>query len=192
MRRSTFLVALLVAGCLPAGAAAQVQPPGTGDPGGFNNVLGVGQGGGATAAEIADHVAFGGVPASFTNQLALYRDLGPLAPEVDAGNLARFFKPAGFGVESARVVDTITPRPGVVIQIDDLNVPHVYGTTRGDVHFGAGYATGYARMFQMDVLRHTARGTLTELAGLGSGNANPGWTWTSSAWRTTPRPSSSR
>ena len=112
------------------------------------------------------------MPASFTNQLDLYRDLGPLAPQVDAGNLTRFFKPAGFGVEASRIVDTLTPRAGVVIQIDDLNVPHVYGTTRGDVHFGAGYATGYARMFQMDVLRHTARGTLTELAGPGSGNAN--------------------
>ena len=59
-----------------------------------------------------------------------------------------------------------------MIQIDDLKVPHVYGTTRGDVHFGAGYASGYSRLFQMDVLRHTARGKLTELAGAGSGNAN--------------------
>ena len=60
---------------------------------------------------------------------------------MNAGNLGSFFKPAGFGVEDAQIVDTVTPRPGVVIQIDDLNVPHVYGSTRSDVHFGAGYAT---------------------------------------------------
>ena len=58
MRRA--LLAAVVLALLPASAAAQVQPPGTGDPGGFHNVLGVGQGGGATAAELADHVALGG------------------------------------------------------------------------------------------------------------------------------------
>ena len=169
--RVAWLTAAVLA-LLPAGAAAQVQPPGTGDPGGFYNVLGVGQGGSVTAAEVAAHVAAGDTPASFTNQLALYRDLGPLAPSVDSGNLSQFFKSAGFGVEEARVVDTITPRSGVVIQIDDLNVPHVYGNTRSDVHFGAGYATGLMRMFQMDVLRHYARGTLAAFAGPGSGNSN--------------------
>ena len=164
------LCAVLAACSLPASAAAQVQPPGTGDPGGFHNVLAVGQGGTATAAEIADHVALGNSPTSFTNQLPLYRDLAPLAPQVDAGNLIRFFKPAGFGVDESRVVDTLTPRGGVVIQIDDMNVPHVYGSTRADVYFGAGYASGFARMFQMDVLRHFARGTLSGFAGATAGN----------------------
>ena len=32
-----------------------------------------------------------------------------------------------------------------MIRIDDLNVPHVYGNTRADVHFGAGYASGLLR-----------------------------------------------
>ena len=168
MRRLA-VAACIAAGVLASPAAAQVQPPGTGDPGGFSNVLGVGQGASTNAAEVAEFVALGNSPASFTNQLALYRDLGPLAPGVSASNMGRFFKPAGFGVDPAQVTDTITPRPGVTILIDDLSVPHVYGNTRGDVHFGAGYASGLLRMFQMDVLRHTARGTLTELAGPDAG-----------------------
>lgn len=162
-----FAAALVLAG--PAGA--QVQPPGTGDPGGFSNVLGVGQGGGTSALDLAQNQATGRIPPTFTNQLALYRDLGPMAQGVTASNLGRFFKPAGFGVEPSRVKQTLTPRPGVKILLDDLDVPHVYGNTRGDVSFGAGYATARARLFQMEVLRHTGRGTLTELIGPGEKNA---------------------
>ena len=162
---------VLTLACAPV-AAAQVQPPGTGDPGGFHNVLGVGQGGNTSATDLAANQATGAIPPSFTNQLEMYRDLGPLAPGVTASNLGQFFKPAGFGVEQARVEETLTPRPGVTILIDDLAIPHVYGNTRGDVHFGAGYASAYARLFQMDVLRHTARGELIELTGLGSGNSS--------------------
>ena len=149
-----------------------MQPPGTGDPGGFSNVLAVGQGGGVTATDLVQNQATGRIPPSFSNQRGLYTDLGPAAPGVTASNLGRFFKPAGFGVDPPRVTQTITPRPGVRILIDELEVPHVYGNTREDVSYGAGYASARARLFQMEVLRHTARGTLTELVGPGEGNAN--------------------
>ena len=161
-------MALVVA----APAHAQVQPPGTGDPGGFTNVLAVGQGGNTGVLDLARNQADGSIPPSFENQRALYTDLAPLAPAVSASNLGRFFKPAGFGVDPARVSRTLNPRPGVRILIDNLAVPHVYGNTRSDVEFGAGYASAYLRLFQMDVLRHTGRGNLTELAGPGEGNAN--------------------
>ena len=153
-------------------AAAQVQPPGTGDPGGFSNVLAVGQGGNTGVADLARNQADGSLPPSFTNQRAMYTDLAPLAPAVTASNLGRFFKPAGFGVAPDRVSRTLDPRPGVRILIDDLAIPHVYGNTRADVTFGAGYASAFSRLFQMDVLRHTGRGELTELAGPGSRNSN--------------------
>ncbi len=161
--------ALLVAA---APAHAQVQPPGTGDPGGFTNVLAVGQGGNTGLLDLARNQADGSVPPSFQNQRAQYTDLAPLAPAVSASNLGRFFKPAGFGVAPARVSRTLDPRPGVRILIDDLAIPHVYGNTRSDVEFGAGYASALLRLFQMDVLRHTGRGQLTELAGPGEDNAN--------------------
>ena len=57
--------ALLVAA---APAHAQVQPPGTGDPGGFNNVLAVGQGGNTGLLDLARNQADGSVPPSFQNQ----------------------------------------------------------------------------------------------------------------------------
>ena len=130
-------------------------------------MLGVGQGGNTSATDLVRHQADGSLPASFTNQLAMYRDLGPLAPGVTASNLGRFFKPAGFG--TATVEETLTPRPGVRILIDDFEVPHVYGASRADVAYGAGYASARARLFQMEVLRHTARGELSQLIGAGGG-----------------------
>ena len=36
-------------------------------------------------------------------------------------------------------------------------MPHIYGDTRADVMFGAGYAGAEDRLFLMDVLRHTGR-----------------------------------
>ena len=171
MKGDAVRLACVLLALLAAPASAQVQPPGAGDPGGFTNVLAVGQGGSASAVDLARNQADGSLPPSFTNQLALYRDLGPLAPGVSASNLGRFFKPAGFGVAPDRVKETITPRPGVTILIDEFEVPHVYGNSRGDVAYGAGYATARARLFQMDVLRHTARGELTELIGAGEDDA---------------------
>jgi acyl-homoserine lactone acylase PvdQ len=44
-------------------------------------------------------------------------------------------------------------------------VPHVYGKTRADVEFGAGYVVAEDRLFFMDVLRHLGRAQLSEFAG---------------------------
>jgi hypothetical protein len=46
-----------------------------------------------------------------------------------------------------------------------FGMAHVYGATRDDVMFGAGYATAEERLFAMDALRHAAKGTLAELTG---------------------------
>ncbi len=53
---------------------------------------------------------------------------------------------------------------------DNWGVPHVYGTTRGDVEFGAGYAGAEDRLFLMDVLRHTGRAQLSSFVGGAAGN----------------------
>src|SRR5918912_4153466 len=59
-----------------------------------------------------------------------------------------------------------SPRPGVRIYRDRrYGVAHIYGKTRSDVMFGAGYATAQERLFLMDAIRHTAEGTLAELTG---------------------------
>ena len=150
--------------CAPA--AAQVQPPGTNDFGGFRNVLPAGQGQTIDAGALVAFQADGTRPDSFTDQLSLYTDLMYAAPTLQPADLDRYFKSAGFGASD--VSETVSPRPGVTILRDaEYKVPHVYGQTRADTMFGAGYASAQDRLFFMDVLRHTGRARLTELIGPG-------------------------
>jgi acyl-homoserine lactone acylase PvdQ len=171
-RRGAISVAVVSAWiALTASAGAQVQPVGTNDAGGFRNVLAVGQGSTATATDLAANQASDAVPPTFVNQRGLYTRLPALAPGVSAQSIGDVFKPAGFGVPSGEVTGTETPRPGVTIVRDSYNVPHVYGATRSDTVFGAGWASAQDRMFFMDVLRHTGRGRLSELIGAGENDA---------------------
>ncbi|HET6817369.1 MAG TPA: penicillin acylase family protein [Mycobacteriales bacterium] len=57
------------------------------------------------------------------------------------------------------------PRPGVRIYRDRYGVPLVYGDNGYDVWFGAGFAAASDRLFEIDAIRRTARGTLAELTG---------------------------
>jgi acyl-homoserine lactone acylase PvdQ len=96
------------------------------------------------------------------DQVAMYADLILTAPGLHTGDLRRFFKDAGIDVPS--VIERIEhPRSGVTISRDVFDVPHVVGETRGDVFFGAGYATGEDRLFLTDIFRHVGRGRLSEL-----------------------------
>jgi len=58
----------------------------------------------------------------------------------------------------------------VTIVRDQYDVPHIYGQTRAEVMFGAGYAGAEDRLFLMDVLRHTAEATLSSFVGGAAGN----------------------
>jgi hypothetical protein len=69
---------------------------------------------------------------------------------------ADFQQPTGTAVE---------PTDGVRIYRDSFGVPLVYGDNGYDVWFGAGYAAATDRLFEIDAVRRTARGTLAELAG---------------------------
>ncbi len=76
------------------------------------------------------------------------------------------FKPAAF-FDIANQTPAMTPREGVQIYRDDYGVPVVYGETEADVWFGAGYAVAVDRLFLLDGIRRTGRGTLSELTGPG-------------------------
>ena len=56
-----------------------------------------------------------------------------------------------------------------IVRDKAYGVPHIYGDTRADTEFGAGYAGAQDRLFLMDVLRHTGRAELA--AFLGGSNA---------------------
>jgi acyl-homoserine lactone acylase PvdQ len=104
-------------------------------------------------------------PATATDQLKLYDGLTPHGPDVRAADLTRYFKPERFGV-SGKVVRTERPRPGLRILRDRWDVPHVYGRTRADVEFGAGYATAEDRFILLELLRGPGRLAALDVPGL--------------------------
>jgi hypothetical protein len=95
-------------------------------------------------------------PPTATDQLKLYDGLIPRGGEVRAADLTTYFKPERFGA-SGQVVRTERPRPGLRILRDRWDVPHVYGRTRADVEFGAGYATAEDRFILLELLRGPGR-----------------------------------
>src|SRR3954467_2702618 len=132
----------------------------------FRSVLAQGEGQQLNTFEFAQYEASGNPPATYTNQQPLYVDIMPRASSLTASDLDVFYKPTDFGSMPGGAGTTETPRPGVQIFRDaKFSMAHVYGNTRDDVMFGAGYATAEERLFAMDALRHAAKGTLAELTG---------------------------
>ena len=182
MRRGTaWLATALTLAALATPASAQLPPlggnPGSGDVAqppplavpsfeGFNSVLAQGEGESIEAPELAANQASGELPDTFTNQQPLYVDIMPRAATLGPEDIGRFYKDTRFGSMPGGVGSTTTPRPGVTIFRDArFGMAHIYGTTRADLMFGAGYATAQERLFMMDAIRRTAKGTLAGLTG---------------------------
>lgn len=53
----------------------------------------------------------------------------------------------------------------VEVLLDARGIPHVFGTSEPDLAFGLGFMHGRDRTFQVVVMKHAARGRLTELFG---------------------------
>src|SRR5690349_13599254 len=104
-------------------------------------------------------------PPTAKDQLRLYDGLTPLGGNVKPRDLTRYFKSERFGV-TGKVVRAEVPRNGVRILRDRWDVPHVYGRTRGDVEFGAGYATAEDRYILMELLRGPGRLAALDVPGL--------------------------
>ena len=165
------LLWLLVLLAFPAGAGAAVAPYGADDAGGFRNVLPPGSAGTANALDFAQFTATGARPAHWDDQVPLYEELLYASPTLTDPDVTKYFKDATFGVKPEDVASSESPRPGVTILRDrQYGVPRVYGDTRGDVLFGAGYIGAQDRLFLMDILRHTGRAQLSSFAGGSAGN----------------------
>ena len=135
------------------------------------NILPPGQGRYMNTLELLQAQTEGTQPPHNTDQLALYDGLVQAAPGLTADNLGSQFKDASFGVREGDVERMYSPRSGVTIVRDkSFGVPHIYGRTRSDTLFGAGYASAEDRLFMMDVLRHVGRGRLTEFLGPSEAN----------------------
>ncbi|HET7418091.1 MAG TPA: penicillin acylase family protein [Solirubrobacterales bacterium] len=166
------LIAVLAAllALSPGAFAATPAPYGTNDAGGFRNVLPPGENGTETLQQVLEFKGPGIVPPHFADQQPLYENLLYAAPTLTESQIPSYFKDATFGVSAGEVESTIEPRSGVVIVRDKgYGIPHVYGDTRADTMFGAGFAGAQDRLFLMDVLRHTGRAELASF--LGGANA---------------------
>jgi acyl-homoserine lactone acylase PvdQ len=184
LRRSAVFAAFLLIAVLGQAttSAAAPQPYGTNDAGGFRNVLPPGENGLATLGQIFAFRGTGVIPTHFADQQNLYEDLLYAAPGLTDEQVPLYYKDATFGVRPQEVESTIEPRPGVTIERDSAyGVPHVYGDTRADTMFGAGYASAQDRLFLMDVLRHTGRAELASFLG-GSNASTDAAQWGSSPY----------
>lgn len=159
------LTGVMVATAAPA-VAADPQPYGHLDGGGFRNILPPGSNGTDSLTDFRSYLATGAVPRWWDNQQPLYEGLLTAAPGLTEASVNDYFKDATFGVRAGARTGVVKPRPGVTIVRDEKwGVPRIYGSTRRDTTFGAGYAGAADRLFLMDVLRNTGRATLSSFLG---------------------------
>jgi len=176
MNRSLRRIAVPIAAVTSLVLAAPVQADGPGtygknDAGGFRNVLPPGQNGLDTLGQILNFRANGSLPKHWADQQPLYDNLIYASPTLTDDQVGDYYKDATFGVKKKDRASTVKPRKGVTIIRDkQYGVPRIYGETRSDTMFGAGYASANDRLFLMDVLRHTGRADLTNF--LGGANIN--------------------
>ncbi len=155
-----------------------VEPYGYDNYGDFNDVLPPGANGLDTLGQALTFKLTGVRPPHSSDQIPLYSDLTTAAPNIQPSQLGDFFKSSIFGVPTGDVERTETPEPGVTIEWDNYDVPHIYGDTRATLEFGIGWASAESRLFAMDVLRHAGEGQLASFAG-GSNAAMDEGVWAS-------------
>jgi acyl-homoserine lactone acylase PvdQ len=104
----------------------------------------------AAATDISRYILppgnFGGIPftVNSTDQLPLYSGLTPLRDNITLADIDNFYLPENFQPIGA-THEEMTGRPGLQLLYDTFGIPHVYGQTRADVAFGAGWTTARDR-----------------------------------------------
>ena len=125
-------------------------------------VAGPAAGGGGKAKDRARYILppgnYGGVPLTenSTDQLPLYAGLTPLRDDVTNADINERFLPEDFK-PIGETHEEETGRPGVRIVYDSYGIPHVYGDTREDLAFGAGWTTARDRGLLIQLGRGPAR-----------------------------------
>ncbi len=133
-------------------------------------MLPAGEAGNENAVQYGQYKSSGNPPPHFTDQLPLYKNLVYADPTLTPAQVPNYFKDATFGVKPADVASVEHPEAGLTIVRDEWDVPHIYGKTRAQTEFGAGYAAAEDRLFMIDVLRHVARAQLSSFVGGSPGN----------------------
>jgi len=148
------LVVLLVLLAAPASALASGRhhpSPGSGD----------------TAKYILPPGNYGGLPLTddSLDQLPLYDGLTPFRDNITRGVIDTYFLPENFAPIGATHEEQ-TGRPGLRLIYDSYGIPHVYGKTRDDVSFGAGWTTARDRGLLIQLGRGPARVAVADVPGI--------------------------
>src|SRR5207245_4325246 len=120
--------------------------------------LPAGENGLVSTAQVGEFELNGTYPPHYADQLPLYANLLYASPTLTHGQIASYYKDATFGVKEGDLASSENPRADVTIVRDSsYGIPHIHGSTRAGVMFGAGYAAAADRLFLMDAIRHLAR-----------------------------------
>jgi acyl-homoserine lactone acylase PvdQ len=141
---------------LAAPAAALAQPPAAADYA-------------STAMDIIPSGQYGSFPqpAGALAQAQMYDALTPLGGNVTDAELGNYFKPEPLGTGNDGLTTTeAVPRPGVTIVRDSYDVPHVYGTTRDAVTWGAGWVLAEDRGLLIEQARYDSLVAAIDAPGL--------------------------
>ncbi len=122
-----------------------------------------------TARNIIPSGQWGGAPPppGADSQAQLYDGLTPLFGQVGDADLATYFKSERFGVDAdgPATIEAV-PRPGVTIERDRFNVPHVTGATHDDGVWAAGWIAAEDRGLLLEQARYNARVAAIDAPGL--------------------------
>ena len=102
--------------------------------------------------------------AHYEDQLAMYESLVD-DEDITEGELSKYFKSMQFG-PGPNIEREYSPTDGVTVYRDEeFGVPHIYADSLNAASYALGYVSAEDRLWEMDVFRHAARGTLTEFVG---------------------------
>ena len=98
------------------------------------------------------------IPTGADTQAMMYDGLTPLFDQVTPADLTTYFKSEKFGVDNATpsTIEAV-PRPGVTIERDSYNVPHVTGATHDDGVWAAGWIAAEDRGLLLQQARNNSR-----------------------------------
>ena len=86
-----------------------------------------------------------------TDQIPLYNGLTPLGGNLTTADIKKYFKDDPLGDTVGR--HEHVPIKGLTIIRDAYDVPHIYGSTRADAEFGAGWVAAEDRGLILQVIR---------------------------------------
>ena len=124
-----------------------------------------------TALNIIPSGQYGGLPGPAGGpeyeQANLYDALTPLAANVTADDLTKYFKSARLGgADAGPLREEKVPRRGVTLMRDRFNVPHITGATRDDVTWATGWVLQQDRGLLLAQGRYPARIAALDVPGV--------------------------